>query len=180
MKGGQRGLIHRLTINATATQLDGRLAAVNPVRDVLATVLSRWGVTEPDLGDVLLVADELVANAARHSPPGRHHASLHLSPDGDRIVVTVHDLSRAMPRLSVDALGNDDVESGRGLLVVAALSVNWGAVVTAGGKKVWAELALGKAVRVSPPSRAAERARVISETVRVSRLCAVPRRQAIA
>ncbi len=176
VKASQSGRVHRMPLDATAPTVDGRLEDVNAVRDEMRDTLGKWGLAEPDVDDVLLVASELVANAARHSPPGRHHLSLHLTQDGNRIGVTVHDLSKVMPRPALDAMTNDEVESGRGLILVAALAENWGAKETGSGKKVWANLKLQTPVMVPPPSRAAERARVIAEVVRTSRLYAVPHR----
>lgn len=181
-----RGLIERVTIEATAGAVDDRLSCVPAVRRRFRAVLERWGVQDDDLHDALCVLSELVANAARHSPPGRHHASVHLSPDGDRLVITVHDLSRAMPYVPATAT-NPDAESGRGVLLVADLSENWGAVPTAGGKKVWAELKLRQSVSPRLPGyvnehatqRALRRAHVI-DALRAPRLCAVPKRRVVA
>ncbi|WP_051711677.1 ATP-binding protein [Streptomyces sp. NRRL S-350] len=182
------GLVERVTIDASAPELEKRLSSVPVVRRMLRTALVRWGVVDDDLDNVLYVAVELVSNAVRHSPPGMHHVSLNLSPDGNRLVVTVHDLSRALPYLPDDAKGNAFAESGRGMLLVAGLSEKWGTAATSGGKKVWAVLRLQKPVSVPLPSyadehateRALRRADVITSAVRVSRLCLIRRPHATA
>ncbi|WP_369185828.1 ATP-binding protein [Streptomyces sp. Y1] len=187
MKAAARGRVERVTIDASAPELERRLSSVPVVRRILRTALVRWGVVDDDLDNALYVAVELVANAARHSPPGMHHVSLHLSPDGHRLVVTVHDLSRALPYVPDDAKDNAFAESGRGMLLVAGLSERWGVVATSGGKKVWAELILQAPVSLPLPSyadehateRALRRADVITSASRVSRLCLVRRPRAV-
>ncbi|MEV7783538.1 ATP-binding protein [Kitasatospora sp. NPDC088351] len=84
-----RGLVERVTIDATASELEKRLSSIPVVRRMLRAALVRWGVGDDDRDDVLYVAVELVANAVRHSPPGMHHVSLYLSSNGGRLVVTV-------------------------------------------------------------------------------------------
>ncbi|MFJ8437496.1 ATP-binding protein [Kitasatospora griseola] len=173
------GLIERMTIEATAPKVKDRLASVRAVRHRARNVLVSWSLDADDLDDVLYVVDELAANAARHSPPGMHHVSLDLSPDGDSLVVTVHDLSRAMPYIPAGAEDNPVAESGRGLLLVAELSESWGAAPTTGGKKVWAEMRLK--VPVSSPHRPCRtdqpvsarvlRRAAVSSAPQVTRLC---------
>ena len=94
-----------------------------------------------------LVVDELVTNAAVHA--------------GTRIQVTVgrkHDLYRCVvrdectdgpfPRIIETADGY-----GRGLRVVALLSVSWGVERDAAGTSVWAEIDGTGRVRVGPEPR---------------------------
>ncbi|MFF4926087.1 ATP-binding protein [Kitasatospora sp. NPDC001261] len=173
-----RGLVERVTLDASATELEKRLGAVPVVRHALTTALVRWGIVDTDLDDALYVAVELVTNAARHSPPGMHHVSLHLSPEGDGLLVTVHDLSRALPYVPDDAKGNAFAESGRGMLLVAELSEKWGTVKTKSGKRVWARLRLQKPA-VVPLLRCADEHAVRRDVVapapavRLTRLCLV-------
>ncbi|WP_189275933.1 ATP-binding protein [Kitasatospora griseola] len=162
-----------MTIVATAPEMEGRLASVRLVRHRARDVLASWGLDGGDMDDTLYVVGELVANAAQHSPPGVHHVSLHLSPDGGSLVVTVHDLSRAMPYVPTGAEANPVALSGRGLLLVAGLSENWGAVPTAGGKKVWAEMRLK--VPVPPPRRQSRTNQPVSARVLRRALPSPPR-----
>ncbi|MFC8450252.1 ATP-binding protein [Kitasatospora sp. NPDC057223] len=168
--------MHRVTIRATSPDLAGRLGCLGPVKDALRDVAEGWGISGDGLGDVMTVAYELVVNALRYSPPGLLQAALLLSPDGDRVVVEVYDLTTRMPRVPDGAFGDDEAECGRGLLMVGALSAQCGANVTAGGKRVWAELVLPAPVSVPKLSRAVRRDVVLAEALRTSHLRAVPRR----
>ncbi|MET9611743.1 ATP-binding protein [Kitasatospora indigofera] len=170
MSAGTRGLVYRLTIKATSPDLETRLSCTETVRSALRSVAVDWGIDGEALADLLTVGYELVVNAVKHTPPGWLQAVLHLSPDGDRVIVEVHDLSRRLPHVASDALANEVQESGRGLLMVGGLSVRWGVAATAGGKRVWAELALPAPVPVPVLTRQARRAYVIADVVRASRL----------
>jgi anti-sigma regulatory factor (Ser/Thr protein kinase) len=88
-------------------------------------VLWEWGM-EDHAGTVELVVSELVTNAIRASEglmPGVPAVRLWLSSDGDRVVVQVWDGNHRMP-VRQDA--QPEAESGRGLLLVDTLSVEWG------------------------------------------------------
>jgi hypothetical protein len=109
----------------------------------LAT-LQRWGVTERG-GDIATVVSELLTNALRHAVPGLSQASrawpvrLGLLHSGTFVLCAVADPSSSAPVLKRP---HGLAETGRGLLVVSALSDNWGytACATPGGmgKVVWA------------------------------------------
>lgn len=103
-------------------------------------VLWEWGQTR--LGEcVELVVDELVTNAIRASRSlGEHTAiRLWLLSDKDKVLILVWDASRRPPKPAPQ----DSVElqdSGRGLLLVDALSERWAWYFASGteGKIVWA------------------------------------------
>lgn len=173
--GERRALVHRVAINATGPDPEARLECLGPAKDVLRGAVKGWGITGEGLDDVLTVAYELVVNAVRHSAPGRIEAVLRLAPDGARVGIEVHDLTRRMPRMPEGAFGDDRGESGRGLLMVDALAAHWGADATEDGKRVWAEVGLSEPVSVPELSRAARRALVLTDVVGVSRMRAVPR-----
>ncbi|MGW4565257.1 SpoIIE family protein phosphatase [Streptomyces sp. NPDC004561] len=104
------------------------------VADVRA--LATGQVVEWDLGDLAmtteLLVSELVTNAIRHAaPPIR----LRLLRD-TRLTCEVADASSTAPRLR-HARSTD--EGGRGLFLVAQLSLRWGARYTGEGKVIWAE-----------------------------------------
>lgn len=178
------GRVYRLAIEATHPDLEVRLRVIAPVKEKLHETLTDWGITGVDRDDLMSIAYELLANAVRHSPPGRHQVSLFLFPEGNRLVVTVHDSSRAKPFIPADAVGNPFAESGRGMVVVDGLSERWNSALTAGGKKVWAVLALQHAVPAlrlaSITPQAVRRAAVIAAVVSTSRLWAVRPRRAVA
>jgi anti-sigma regulatory factor (Ser/Thr protein kinase) len=72
--------------------------------------------------DALLVLTELVANAVQHTASA--HILCRLSASGDELHVTVEDEggTLAVPR---PRFPSDDVECGRGLLLVEALASAW-------------------------------------------------------
>ncbi|MEW2636460.1 ATP-binding protein [Streptomyces sp. NPDC048389] len=104
-------------------------------RLVLATVRD-WGLPLPDetLDDLALLSGEVIANALLHA-------------SGPYTAV----VSWARARLRVEVA--DTAESGRGLLLVAALAADWGSTPTATGKTVWFEVA--PRVPTSAPDRPA-------------------------
>jgi anti-sigma regulatory factor (Ser/Thr protein kinase) len=96
------------------------------------------------MGDVMLVASELVANAVRHSgcaPDDVLSVTATMSQGSVRIVV-------ADPGRSGGSAERRDLtdcsDAGIGLLIVDQLVDRWGAERD-GGYRVWAELALGRA-----------------------------------
>ncbi|WP_103509541.1 ATP-binding protein [Streptomyces sp. SM13] len=123
----------QFAVQLSATRRGARLARL------LATEqLRSWGLP---LEDASLVIGELATNAALHGyVPGRDFRIL-LSVYGDVLRIEVADTrgDRRPEKRDADA----ESESGRGLLLVEALSVRWG---TEHGpfprKTVWAEVAL--------------------------------------
>jgi serine phosphatase RsbU (regulator of sigma subunit)/anti-sigma regulatory factor (Ser/Thr protein kinase) len=114
-------------------------SVVGEARRLADAQLEEWGL--PDLAFVTeLVVSELVTNAIRHgSPP----IQLRLIYD-QSLICEVSDGSSTSPHLR-RARTLD--EGGRGLLLVAQLTTNWGTRHTPTGKTIWAEQAL------SPRSR---------------------------
>jgi anti-sigma regulatory factor (Ser/Thr protein kinase) len=87
--------------------------------------------------DIILVAGELVANAVEHGLPP---ASLELAAEaGGPVVVSVHDHGAPVPL--VPAAFAQDAVRGRGLVIVDALTTEWGVRETEHGKEVWARVA---------------------------------------
>jgi len=158
--------------------LPGHSAAAARARDFTAAALCSWGL--PDLvDDVRLVVSELVTNAVRHGVPsapyvGTAPVQLRLIRQDYQVACVVRDPSEKPPVLTTldDLAGDVDIEvdavaghlgvdfpggfgeSGRGLLLVEALSLAWGWIVLPGatldapdsgssvGKAVWAVFAL--------------------------------------
>jgi anti-sigma regulatory factor (Ser/Thr protein kinase) len=85
--------------------------------------------------DVVLVVDELVTNAGEHA---EGWVTVDLVPRTDGVVVAVSDPSTDTPAVFRSAEPWD--ESGRGLLVVSALSPQWGVLVAPTMKTVWSWL----------------------------------------
>ena len=112
----------------------GPAAAAEARRQVRAAVCT-WDVpVDPDAA--VLLTSELVTNAIRHEASGA--VTLAIRRSCDQLRVEVHDTSCSMPVL-VDAPA--DAETGRGLMLVGALSDGWGCYRTPVGKAVYFILA---------------------------------------
>ncbi|GAA2761469.1 ATP-binding protein [Streptomyces paradoxus] len=124
----------------TSTRRGARLA-----RLFVAQCLDSWG--HPYISHVnetlTLIAAKLCANAVRHGHvPGRDfHVRLAAETDCRRLRLEVSD-TRAERRPAVTSPTAPDAESGRGLLLVAALADDWGVTDrrSGPGKTVWAVL----------------------------------------
>jgi anti-sigma regulatory factor (Ser/Thr protein kinase) len=107
--------------------------------------LDAWGVPyDSDAHDIVtLVAAELCANAVQHGHvPGRDfQVHMTAAPSTRTVRIEVTDTrGENVPLLAADP--SPDGESGRGLLLVAALADRWGCSPRSGGgpgKTVWAE-----------------------------------------
>lgn len=104
-------------------------------------LLWEWGLVDVS-DDVELLVSELTTNAvwASQSLEQTLPIGLWLLSDRQRIVVSVWDSN---PRPPVRADAPEDAESGRGLLLVEAISERWGWYPPRdiGGKCVWCEVA---------------------------------------
>ena len=117
----------------------GRPEQISQAREFVASVLAG----RPEVDEAGLVASELCTNAVLHSASG--------GPD-DMFAVTVR-RSADRSRVSVQDMGSphapaiklagqdEPLECGRGLLLVAALTKEWGTARNRLGWVVWAELA---------------------------------------
>lgn len=112
------------------------LDAVGAARRFAAASLTGWGLSELS-DDVGLLVSELATNAVRHAR-SPFLVYFHHQP-GDVLLVGVKDVTQDPP--APQAPGEEDV-SGRGLLLVDALSRRWGCDRLPDGKLVWAELSL--------------------------------------
>ncbi|MFF2381589.1 ATP-binding protein [Streptomyces sp. NPDC058108] len=127
------------TMRFTSTPRGARLA-----HRLVSHRLHDWGYpyTTPVNETLALITAELSANAVRHGHvPGRDfHLQLTLAVNTFRIEVTDTRTERRPP--STPPTPNSTSESGRGLLLVAALADDWGVTPrpAAPGKTVWAEL----------------------------------------
>lgn len=115
-------------------RLQPMVDATAAARHLVDRACRSWGVTRiADLAE--LIVTELVSNGVRHARTdlevrvGLRHRQLHLS---------VRDGSPNLPVRG--ATGETLAESGRGLLVVEALTHRWGCTPVPDGKVVWATL----------------------------------------
>ncbi|MER8103845.1 ATP-binding protein [Kitasatospora sp. NPDC094016] len=171
----QHGPLYRLTLAATDPDPHERVAGVGPARRVVRSVATGWGLAGTVLDDLVAVASELLANAARHAGPARLTALLRLDAAGAVVRFEVEDQGAALPRI-VAGLGDDQAVTGRGLLMVEALAERWGSDPSGTGKVVWAELALP--VPLDPPAIAAQarQATARSDYMRAASMGTAPRR----
>jgi anti-sigma regulatory factor (Ser/Thr protein kinase) len=122
--------------------------AVSETRRLLRDHLRRWGV--PALADTAeLLATEILTNALQHTAGGAVLTAT-LSPGPEhRLCVEVHDsaaqrfgssVRAGSGRGAADGDPGEHATSGRGLILVQALSDAWGTRTHDTGKVVWFEL----------------------------------------
>jgi anti-sigma regulatory factor (Ser/Thr protein kinase) len=89
-----------------------------------------------------LVVSELCTNAVEHTASGDTggHFILELEIHTGRVRVSVVDLGAQTRPAVNDAQADDDAESGRGLLIVDAVSKEWGTELAGVGSRVWADV----------------------------------------
>ena len=110
-------------------------AAAAEARSQVQAAIRAWDVPiDPSVA--ILLTSELVTNAIRYE--AGEIVLLVITCSGDQLRVDVHDTSRLLPVL-VDAPA--DAEMGRGLMLVATLSADWGFYPTPAGKAVFFTLA---------------------------------------
>ncbi|MFI8930588.1 ATP-binding protein [Streptomyces sp. NPDC053474] len=115
-------------------QLTADPEQIGRARRIVAALLRYWGWSEV-IDPALVCMTELLANVHRHTCSRECDLRLESSPLAVRIVVS--DDCKGMPVVrEADPLAED----GRGMLLIAATADGWGAVPTATGKSVWAEL----------------------------------------
>jgi anti-sigma regulatory factor (Ser/Thr protein kinase) len=116
-------------------------SAVPCARGHVRLVAAEWDLAE--LADTAeLLASELVSNAVQASgrlnTAGPPVVRLWVTSDGESLVIRVWDASDDMPVRQEAGPGDD---SGRGLMIIDALSVDWGSYRDPdGGKTVWATI----------------------------------------
>ncbi|MFE9926063.1 ATP-binding protein [Streptomyces sp. NPDC005774] len=113
---------------------------------MVADRLDAWGHphTSTTNETLTLITAELTANAVRHGHvPGRDF-EVRLTGTGGALRVEVSDTRTERVPLPPHDAPPADAESGRGLVLVAALADEWGTTprVNAPGKTVWAMLGL--------------------------------------
>ncbi len=82
---------------------------------------------------------EFATNVMKHVGEGAS-ATLVLEPRGSRLRVGLHDKSPIVPKR--DGVADCERECGRGLRLVASMSVDWGTLLTGTGKAVWCEVSV--------------------------------------
>jgi len=106
-------------------------AAAAEARSQVQAAIRAWDIPV-DPAVAVLLTSELVTNAIRHE--ASETVTLAIACSCGQLRVDVSDTSRALPVL-VDA--PVDAEAGRGLMLVATLSADWGVYRTPAGKAVY-------------------------------------------
>jgi anti-sigma regulatory factor (Ser/Thr protein kinase) len=136
-----RPTVQRPTVQRPAVQrprgisLAAGPAAAAEARSQVRAAICAWDVPV-DPAVAVLLTSELVTNAIRHETGG--NIVLIITSACGQLRVDVHDTSWSMP-VPVDAPA--DAETGRGLMLVASLSTDWGCYRTPAGKAVYFTLA---------------------------------------
>ena len=123
------------TLNGCRVRLTTGPAATAEARGQVRAIICAWDVPV-DPGVAVLLTSELVTNAIRHEPG--ETVMLVISCSRGQLRVDVHDTSRSWPVLADTPA---DAETGRGLMLVATLSADWGVYRTPAGKAVYFTLA---------------------------------------
>ncbi|MGW2565714.1 SpoIIE family protein phosphatase [Streptomyces sp. NPDC001537] len=119
----------------TATwRLPARVDAAARARTLVSALLGQWRIRDETQDRVLLVVDELVANAVRFAGGP---LTVRLIRTGRGLLCEVGDTGNGRPRLGRGGLLDD---GGRGLHVVHGLTTRWGVRWTDNGKVVWASV----------------------------------------
>jgi len=106
-------------------------AAAAEARSQVRAAICAWDVpVDPSVA--VLLTSELVTNAVRHE--AGETVTLAITCSCGELRVDVYDTSRSWPVL-MDAAA--DAETGRGLMLVATLSAEWGVYRTPAGKAVY-------------------------------------------
>ncbi|MET8828608.1 ATP-binding protein [Streptomyces sp. NPDC004610] len=127
-------------------------ASVGAARRRVRAQLDAWHIADEIQDDAIVVTSELVTNAVTHS--ASEYVVYRLRRTATTLRIEVEDQNRCAALPTPRCSAPDD-QSGRGLLLVAAVSAEWGIGTTAdgGGLIVWAELATGVGVvRATPES----------------------------
>jgi len=125
---GQQQHLRRIPLTAEP-------AAAAEARTEVRAAIFAWDLPV-DSSVAVLLTSELVTNAIRHE--AGQAILLDIACGCGQLRVDVHDTCRSRPAL-VNAPA--DAETGRGLMLVASLSDDWGCYRTQAGKAVYFELA---------------------------------------
>ncbi|MGW0727291.1 ATP-binding protein [Streptomyces mirabilis] len=114
-------------------------ASVGMARRDVREWLTEWGIDPETRDNAILVTSELVTNALTHTASEWIVCRVHVAEE--RLHIEVEDQHRGWSLPAQRRPGPDD-QGGRGLLLVGALSSDWGVTDTAdgSGRIVWAVL----------------------------------------
>ncbi|MFE9629027.1 SpoIIE family protein phosphatase [Streptomyces sp. NPDC006527] len=138
LRQGGASSSHRRTVRTTVPRHATR--RVHAVRHFARDLMSAWGHTALT-DDIEILISEVVTNALIHA---HTEVEIRLSDFPDRVRVEVRDNDPHPPIpvvvLDPNGVGDDEAESGRGLLIVDAIASAWGSTPAGRGKTTWFEL----------------------------------------
>ncbi|WP_164495766.1 ATP-binding protein [Streptomyces sp. ADI95-16] len=113
------------------------MQAVPKTRRLVLAVVHGWNLrlTGETLDELALLCSEIITNAVRHTTGP---STLTVLWTGTRLRVEVTDTA---PELPSPRGCTHHAESGRGLMLIAAIATDWGTTPTPTGKAVWFEMA---------------------------------------
>ncbi|MEV7143629.1 ATP-binding protein [Streptomyces tauricus] len=124
----------------------GDLSSARAARRHVRSAAELWGLL-PDEADTLeAITGELAANALEHS--GSRAVTVSVIRTAGAVVVSISDEGREWTpgEEQPEETGRgpeEELERGRGLLIVEAMAARWGSARSRGGLTVWAEVAVG-------------------------------------
>jgi anti-sigma regulatory factor (Ser/Thr protein kinase) len=122
-------------IHEALVHLGPDVSSLGEGRRFVAKTLRDWNMDEETIEPVMLVANELIANAIVHA----HSAPvLSLAEAGDDLLLRVADEAGTLAVARRATPGDD---GGRGLVLVEALCDRWGVDANESGKTVWVSFA---------------------------------------
>lgn len=116
----------------------GDVASVAAARRFVSSVLADLGFDHL-VDAAALLTSELVSNAVLHT---RSAPTVRVVSDDPCVKIEVHDRSAMMPARKRYGL---DAATGRGLLLIETLALDWNAELTEAGKRVWFTLDISDA-----------------------------------
>jgi len=149
---GAQERTHRRVARASVQRHD--LQRVGHIRHILRDLLRDWDM-DVLVDDLELLASEVVTNALIHAH-SEVDVRLREYPDHLRVEVRDSDPHPPVPVAFVgpDEPGNQEAESGRGLLIVDALASAWGSSPAGRGKTTWFELEIPPTLSDRQPTSA--------------------------
>ncbi|WP_328906189.1 SpoIIE family protein phosphatase [Streptomyces sp. NBC_00234] len=157
-----------ITARAAAT-FDPVGRSVATARAFVRDTLQGWGYTDV-VDDAVVLTSELVTNAVVHAGTAADVLCLRTE-DGVRVEVSDHYPEREVPLQGSGIDAGPERESGRGLLLCAALASRWGVEYTPTHKHVWFQLDLPErpiGIRSAGPLLPTAMLPVTDERVRVA------------
>ncbi|MFB7175231.1 ATP-binding protein [Streptomyces sp. NPDC056254] len=117
-------------------QIAADIQAVPKTRRLVLAVVRGWNLrlTGETLDELALLCSEIIANAVRHTTGP---STVTVLWTGTRLRVEVTDTA---PELPFPRGCTHHAESGRGLMLIAAIATDWGTTPTPTGKAVWFEM----------------------------------------